>query len=216
MCTKGNRLVQKRHENSPEINNILNNLAKSWEDLQRQSNLVSKGLEEARGILEFRNEIEKIEAWIRDKELMVSQGDLGKDYEHCLELQKKLDDVDGDMRVDESRISKIFGMADKLAAEAGTESNGVVEKKAEIKQKWKNLQGSIQTYREHLSIAGNIHAFQRDTDETLARIRWENMYVYCILYIVYCILYIVYCILYIVYCILYIVYGILFFVYCIL
>ena len=51
----------------------------------------------------LRNEVEKIEAWIRDKELMVSQGDLGKDYEHCLELQKKLDDVDGDMRVDESR-----------------------------------------------------------------------------------------------------------------
>ena len=57
------------------------------------------GLEEARGILEFRNEAAKIESWIRDKELMISQGDLGKDYEHCLELQKKLDDVDGDMKV---------------------------------------------------------------------------------------------------------------------
>ena len=34
-------------------------------------------------------------------------GDLGKDFEHCLELQKKLDDVDGDMRVDESRISEV-------------------------------------------------------------------------------------------------------------
>ena len=34
-------------------------------------------------------------------------GDLGKDFEHCLELQKKLDDVDGDMRVDESRIAEV-------------------------------------------------------------------------------------------------------------
>ena len=32
-------------------------------------------------------------------------------------------------------------MADKLAAEAGSEANGgVLDKKAEIKQKWKNLQ----------------------------------------------------------------------------
>jgi hypothetical protein len=31
------------------------------------------GLEEARGILEFNNEVAKIESWIRDKELMVSQ-----------------------------------------------------------------------------------------------------------------------------------------------
>jgi spectrin beta len=71
------------------------------------------GLEEARGILDFNNEVAKIESWIRDKELMVSQGDLGKDYEHCMELQKKLDDVDSDMRVDESRIGKTFQMADK-------------------------------------------------------------------------------------------------------
>ena len=66
---------------------------------------------------------------------------------------------------------QIFGMADRLAAEAGTEAGGVLEKRSEIQNKWKNLQGSIQTYREHLSIAGNIHAFQRDTDETLARIK---------------------------------------------
>jgi hypothetical protein len=74
---------------------------------------VCKGLEEARGILDFNNEVAKIESWIRDKELLVSQGDLGKDYEHCMELQKKLDDVDSDMRVDESRIGKIFSMADR-------------------------------------------------------------------------------------------------------
>ncbi len=30
-----------------------------------------------------------------------------------MELQKKLDDVDSDMRVDESRIGKIFHMADR-------------------------------------------------------------------------------------------------------
>ena len=35
----------------------------------------------------------------------------------------------------------------------------------------RSLEGSIQTYREHLSIAGSIHSFQRDTDETLARIK---------------------------------------------
>ena len=34
-----------------------------------------------------------MEAWIREKELLVSQGDLGKDYEHCMELQRKLNDA---------------------------------------------------------------------------------------------------------------------------
>ena len=52
----------------------------------------------------------KVEAWIREKELLVSQGDLGKDYEHCMELQRKLDDAgSGATRgVDKERIDQIF------------------------------------------------------------------------------------------------------------
>ena len=171
VCTKGNRLVQKKHENSPEISATLNSLVKTWEELQQLSSLISKGLEEAREILSFNNEVDKIEAWIRDKELLVSQGDLGKDYEHCLELLKKLDDVDSDMKVDESRIVKINQMAEKLIAEATTETGNVEDKKNDIRSKYNKLQESIQNYRRQLQIAGNVHKFQRDTDETLGRIK---------------------------------------------
>ena len=52
----------------------------------------------------------KVEAWICGKELLVSQGDLGKDYEHCMELQRKLEDAgSGATRsVDKERIDQIF------------------------------------------------------------------------------------------------------------
>ena len=52
----------------------------------------------------------KVEAWIREKELLVSQGDLGKDFEHCMELQRKLEDAgSGATRgVDKERIDQIF------------------------------------------------------------------------------------------------------------
>ena len=171
VCTKGNRLIQKKHENSQEISAILNTLVKTWEDLQHQSALISRGLEEAREILNFNNEVAKIEAWIRSKELLVSQGDLGKDFEHCLELQKKLDDVDSDMKVDESRILKINQMAEKLIAEAGSESGKIEDKKNDIRGKYNQLQELILNYRKQLLISGNIHKFQRDTDETLTRIK---------------------------------------------
>ena len=72
---------------------------------------------------------------------------MGKDYEHCQELQKKLDDVDSDMRVDESRIAEIYQKADKLCSEAGPEAANVREKKEEIGNKWTQLLGAIQTYR---------------------------------------------------------------------
>ena len=171
VCTKGNRLVQKKHENSPEISVSLNSLVKTWEELQQLSSLISKGLEEAREILNFNNEVDKIEAWIREKELLVSQGDLGKDYEHSLDLLKKLDDVDSDLKVDESIIVEINKMADKLIAEAGADTNNITVKKDNIRAKYNKLQELIQNYRRQLQIAGNVHKFQRDTDETLARIK---------------------------------------------
>ena len=53
------------------------------------------GLEEAKDILNFNEEIQKVEQWMREKEALVAAGDMGRDYEHCLELQRRLDDIEG-------------------------------------------------------------------------------------------------------------------------
>ena len=60
-----------------------------------------------------------MEAWIREKELLVSQGDLGKDYEHCMELQRKLNDAgSGATRgVDKERIEAHLKAHQALQAE---------------------------------------------------------------------------------------------------
>lgn len=39
----------------------------SWQNLLAESNNRGRGLEEAQDILEFNNQVDKIEAWIRDK-----------------------------------------------------------------------------------------------------------------------------------------------------
>jgi hypothetical protein len=48
----------------------------------------------------------------------------------------------------------------RLCSEAGPEAEHISGKKAEIKNKWRNLQGAIHSYRDRLSIAANIQAFQ--------------------------------------------------------
>ena len=32
---------------------------------------------------------------MREKEALVAAGDMGRDYEHCVELQRRLDDIEG-------------------------------------------------------------------------------------------------------------------------
>lgn len=111
---KGETLIAKRHKAAREIRSQLEQLLTSWRRLLQESANTGRGLEEAHDILEFNNHVDKTEAWIRDKEMLVQAGDTGTDYEHCLALQRRLDDVDSDMRVDDGRIKAINALADKL------------------------------------------------------------------------------------------------------
>jgi spectrin beta len=59
---------------------------------------------------------------------MVQAGDTGCDYEHCLALQRKLDDVDSDMRVDDSRVKSIRTLADRLIRQGRSETRSVQQR----------------------------------------------------------------------------------------
>ncbi|XP_048512555.1 spectrin beta chain, non-erythrocytic 1 isoform X2 [Athalia rosae] len=168
---KGETLVNQKHPATPEIREQLDHLLASWRKLLLESENRGRGLEEAQDILEFNNQVEKIEAWIRDKEMMVQAGDTGKDYEHCLSLQRKLDDVDSDMRVDDSRIKSINALADKLIKQGrDNESKAVQQRRDNFNNKWKGLQGALSGYRETLAGALEIHLFNRDVDDTSQRV----------------------------------------------
>ncbi|XP_066150741.1 spectrin beta chain isoform X4 [Euwallacea fornicatus] len=166
--TNGQKLIAKKHKASPEIQKQLNELQRVWAMFIQDVNLRNKGLEEAQDILTFTNLLEKLEAWIRDKEVMIQAGDTGKDYEHCQQLQRKLDDVDSDMRIDDAKIKNISSLADKLARQGQT---GVVERRDAFIAKWRSLQGALNGYRAQLAAALEIHLFDRDVADTIERIK---------------------------------------------
>lgn len=63
------------------------------------------------------------------QEMMVQAGDTGHDYEHCLALQRKLDDVDSDMRVDDSRVKSIRTLADRLIRQGRSDTRSVQQRR---------------------------------------------------------------------------------------
>jgi spectrin beta len=60
-------LLAKKHKASREVRAQLEQLLTAWRQLLQESNNRGRGLEEAQDILEFNNQAEKVEAWIRDK-----------------------------------------------------------------------------------------------------------------------------------------------------
>uniref|UniRef100_A0A182W3B1 Spectrin beta chain n=1 Tax=Anopheles minimus TaxID=112268 RepID=A0A182W3B1_9DIPT len=167
---KGEKLIAKKHECAGEIQDELVKLMQSWNVLLNELASRSRGLKEAQDILEFNTQLDKLEAWIRDKEMMINAGETGRDLEHCNALRRKLDDVDSDMRVDDQRIKNINQLADKLVSQDKVEGKNVQQRRENFNNKWKSLQGALSRYRELLAGAYEIHVFNRDVDDTAERI----------------------------------------------
>ncbi|XP_062560998.1 spectrin beta chain, non-erythrocytic 5 isoform X2 [Armigeres subalbatus] len=174
---KGEKLIKKRHECAAEIEDEVRKLSESWNVLLNEVASRGRGLEEAQDILEFDSQLDKLEAWIRDKEMMVHASDTGRDLEHCNALKRKLDDVDSDMRVDDQRIKTINVLADKLLTQdkAPNEAKNVQQRRNNFNNKWKSLQGALNKYRELLDGANEIHLFNRDVDDTAERISEKQL-----------------------------------------
>ncbi|GFO34699.1 spectrin beta chain, non-erythrocytic 5-like, partial [Plakobranchus ocellatus] len=167
----GETLIQRKHPAQDEIRQAIDRLSTKWHNLLTASSNRGKGLEEAKDILEFMEQVDKVLIWIRDKESLVSQNDLGRDYEHCLELQKKANNVESaGITVDEKRIKSINALADRLISQGRTDTLQVKEKRADMNLKWKNLQGALKDYKARLAAALEIHAFKRDVDDIQERI----------------------------------------------
>ena len=60
-------MISKGHSHSNEIKEQVYDLNASWKRLVGASQSYFRGLEEAQDILEFNTQVEKVEAWIREK-----------------------------------------------------------------------------------------------------------------------------------------------------
>ncbi|XP_045456798.1 spectrin beta chain, non-erythrocytic 5 [Melitaea cinxia] len=155
----------------PEVEKELKQLHQDWETLETATEQRGRGLEEAQDILEFNQHLDKIEAWIRDKEMMVQANETGRDYEHCEALLRKLDDLDSDMKVDDKHVRTIQALATKLLQQGPTQQAEVVSARRDaFLSKWRALSGALQAYRERLAAALQLHSFNRDVQETQSRV----------------------------------------------
>lgn len=126
----------------------------------------SKALDDAKDMVEFQNECDRTEKWMREKEQMLSAEDLGNDLEHCLFLQRKLDDVGSDMKFDESQISSINALADKLSKSGAGNVEAVAERRRSLNTNWENLHRHLDQYRAKLNVAKDLHALGNAVDDT--------------------------------------------------
>nr|XP_056707864.1 spectrin beta chain, non-erythrocytic 5 [Euleptes europaea] len=169
----GEALVCRNHSESEEICHKTHLLQEQWWKLQQAVAARGKMLEESRDFLEFLQKVDRVEAWIRDKEVMINIGDVGNDYEHCLQLLKRLNEfrgASGEMTVDDVHIKSINDLALKLELQNKEEIKTIYQRRKQLNERWKNFHGELKAYRKKLEGALEMHALIRETGDITERI----------------------------------------------
>ncbi|XP_009997918.1 PREDICTED: spectrin beta chain, non-erythrocytic 5 [Chaetura pelagica] len=171
---KGEALVSKSHPKSGEIHRRVRMLQEHWEKLKRAVAARGKMLEDSRDFLEFLQKVDQVEAWIREKEVMINVGDVGNDYEHCLQLMKKLNEfrgaTSGETTVDDAHIRAINAVAMKLERQNREETKTIYERRKQLNERWNSFHGNLNAYRKKLEGALEIHVLIREIDDITERI----------------------------------------------
>ncbi|XP_071971772.1 spectrin beta chain, non-erythrocytic 5 isoform X1 [Engystomops pustulosus] len=164
----GKSLLSQQHPKSVDIRQKNRLLLEEWEKLKKAVAARGKMLEDKRDLLEFLQKVDQVEAWIREKEVMINVGDVGKDYEHCLQLTKKLNEFrgagSGEVTVDDAHIKAINALATKLERQNLEEMKTINQRKKQLNDKWNSFHGDLNKYRMALEGALEIHALIREID----------------------------------------------------
>ncbi|XP_029317025.1 LOW QUALITY PROTEIN: spectrin beta chain, non-erythrocytic 5 [Cottoperca gobio] len=170
----GEELVSLRHLRSKEVKRSAAALQLHWEQLKKALATRGKALEDNRDFLEFLQKVEEVEAWIRHKEVMINVGDVGKDYEHGVQLLKKLSEFrgtgDGDVTVDDAHITAINRLAARLEKrQSADELVTVRQRRQQLNDRWSKFHGDLNNYKRKLEGALVLHALIRELEEVRDR-----------------------------------------------
>ncbi|XP_077945298.1 spectrin beta chain, non-erythrocytic 5 isoform X2 [Gasterosteus aculeatus] len=170
----GEELVSLRHQRSKEVKRSAAALQLHWEELKKALASRGKALEDNRDFLEFLQKVEEVEAWIRHKEVMVNVGDVGKDYEHGVQLLKKLSEFRGtgerEVTVDDAHITAINRRAARLEKRQSADQLGTVRRRRQqLNDRWSKFHGDLVSYRRKVEAALVVHGLIRELEEVRDR-----------------------------------------------
>ncbi|PAV55545.1 hypothetical protein WR25_20353 [Diploscapter pachys] len=124
-------------------------------------------LEEACKGYQLLREANDLAEWIRSREAVAAQQEIGNDLEQVEVLQKKFDDFKEDLKANEIRLKEMNNIATALTSVGQTETAVRIRQQIEdLNQRWRTLEEQTEQREQQLDSAHEVQRFHRDVDET--------------------------------------------------
>ncbi|CAL8334582.1 unnamed protein product, partial [Boreogadus saida] len=128
-------------------------------------------LEQQYWLYQLNREVDELEQWVAQRDVVASSPELGQDYEHVTVLQEKFTDFASEtVTVGQERVTAVNQMVDELIDYGHAEAATIAEWKDGVNEAWADLLELMETRAQMLSASHQLHKFFSDCREVLAQI----------------------------------------------
>uniref|UniRef100_A0A672G0J8 Spectrin beta chain n=1 Tax=Salarias fasciatus TaxID=181472 RepID=A0A672G0J8_SALFA len=129
-------------------------------------------LQERLRLTQLKREVDDLEQWIAEREVVAGSHELGQDYEHVTMLRDKFREFARDTStIGQERVDGVNGLADDLIESGHPENASVAEWKDGLNEAWADLLELIDTRTQMLAASYELHRFHQDAMEVLGRVK---------------------------------------------
>ncbi|XP_039594856.1 spectrin beta chain, non-erythrocytic 1 isoform X2 [Polypterus senegalus] len=164
-------LVAAGHPESERISMRQSQVDKLYAGLKDLSEERRGKLDERYRLFQLNREVDDLEQWIAEREVVAGSHELGQDYEHVTMLQERFREFARDTgNIGQERVDAVNHMADELINSGHSDAATIAEWKDGLNEAWADLLELIDTRTQILAASYELHKFYHDAKEILGRI----------------------------------------------
>ncbi|KAM8860204.1 uncharacterized protein mymx isoform 2-T2 [Spinachia spinachia] len=173
----GEQLICKLNPTSDLVKKQLSQLRDQWQTLKQTASNQTRALGGAKNLQEFNEKVEKLEAWIKEKEEEQSLGNvLGKNVDK-MQLTRRILDLKQEEQLYRNLHEEINHLALQLEKQGKTDVKNISSKRKNINKMWLKVQSHLKNHHENLQLALEVSSFYQQADTTLFAINnmWKSI-----------------------------------------
>ncbi|XP_054855022.1 spectrin beta chain, non-erythrocytic 4 [Eublepharis macularius] len=164
-------LLELSHPDSEQISRRQSQVDRLYVSLKDLVEEWKARLEQQYWLYQLNREVDELEHWIAEREVVAGSPELGQDYEHVTLLQEKFTEFASETgSIGNERISAVNQMVDELIDYGHADAATIAEWKDGVNEAWADLLELMETRAQLLAASHELHKFFNDCKDVLSQI----------------------------------------------
>ncbi|XP_059421659.1 uncharacterized protein LOC132156709 isoform X2 [Carassius carassius] len=166
----GEQLMCKLNPTSDLVKKQLAQVRDQWNALKQTAANQIKAMGGAKTLQEFNKKVDRLEAWLKEKEQEQSLANILGENTDKMQLTRKILDLKQDEQLYHNLHEEINHMALRLEKQGKTEGKTISTRRKHINKMWLKAQSHLKEYHENLQLALEVSSFYQQADNIVCSI----------------------------------------------